>query len=145
MTNPMAVPPIARSAVAPVPKALERNTDRVPSTTQKPCDTFVISTTVTARASPAAPRTALRNHTERNERCESSRLRTSVRRPRAGHADPAVPRGLRAGRLERGVGHHPYGDPEHAGTKPGVERAADDVVRDAVGAARARTRGSAFS
>ena len=35
--NPTAVPPMARRAVAPVPRALERNTDMVPSTTQKPC------------------------------------------------------------------------------------------------------------
>ncbi len=67
-TNPMAVPPTARSAVAPVPSAFERSTDIVPSTTQKPCCTFVISTTATASASPAAPRSALRNQTERKER-----------------------------------------------------------------------------
>ena len=35
--NPRAVPPTARRAVAPVPSALERSTDIVPRTTQKPC------------------------------------------------------------------------------------------------------------
>ena len=75
-TKPIVVPPMARNAVAPVPRALERSTDNAPSTTQKPCDTFVISTTRTASASPAAPRTALRNQTERKERCETSRWPT---------------------------------------------------------------------
>ena len=37
MKNPTTVPPRARSAVAPVDAALVRNTDTVPSTTQKPC------------------------------------------------------------------------------------------------------------
>ena len=71
--KPTAVPPMARRAVAPVPRALERNTDMVPSTTQKPCETFVTSTTATANARPTAPRRALRNQTERKERCESTR------------------------------------------------------------------------
>ena len=35
--KPTAVPPTARNAVAPVPKALDRSTDKVPSTTQNPC------------------------------------------------------------------------------------------------------------
>src|ERR1700722_1740345 len=67
--KPTAVPPTARNAVAPVPNALDRNTDKVPSTTQKPCCTLVTSTTATARAKPTAPRNALRNQMERNERC----------------------------------------------------------------------------
>ena len=71
--KPSAVPPTARSAVAPVPSALERNTERVPSTTQKPCWTFVISITATASARPTPPRNALRNHTERKERWDRSR------------------------------------------------------------------------
>ena len=62
----------ARRAVAPVPRALDRRTERVPSTTQNPCSTAAISTTATASASPTAPRRALRNHTERNEKCEVS-------------------------------------------------------------------------
>ena len=85
--NPTAVPPMARRAVAPVPRALERNTDMVPSTTQKPCWTFVISTTPTARARPTAPRRALRNQTERNERCD-----TSLRARACGAVSSAIPR-----------------------------------------------------
>ena len=73
MTKPTAVPPTARSAVAPVPSALDRSTDSVPRTTQNPCETSVTSTTATARARPAAPRTELRNQTERKERCEAMR------------------------------------------------------------------------
>ena len=70
MTNPTAVPATARTAVDPVPSALDRNTDSVPRTTQNPCSTLVTSTIATASVSPAAPRTAFRNHTERNERSE---------------------------------------------------------------------------
>ena len=67
MTTPIAVPPTARSAVAPVPRAFDRRTDSVPRTTQNPCWTSVTSTTATARARPTAPRRALRNQTERND------------------------------------------------------------------------------
>ncbi len=67
-TKPTAVPATARRAVEPVPTALDRSTERVPSTTQKPCSTPLISTTATARARAAAPRTVLRNHTDRNVR-----------------------------------------------------------------------------
>src|ERR1022692_3860734 len=63
-TKPTAVPPTARRAVAPVPSAFDLSTDSVPRTTQKPCSTSVTSTTATAKASPAAPRTALRNQTD---------------------------------------------------------------------------------
>ena len=76
MTNPRVVPAMARAAVAPVPRALERSTDRAPSTTQKPCSTSVTSTTATAAARPAAPRRLFRNHTERKERWEVSRGQT---------------------------------------------------------------------
>ena len=72
-TTPTAVPPTARSAVAPVPRALERSTDMVPSTTQNPWETLVSSTTVTAMARPTAPRTALRNQTERNDKWDKRR------------------------------------------------------------------------
>ena len=76
-TKPTAVPAMARNAVEPVPRALDRSTDSVPSTTQKPCSTSVISTTATARASPAAPRTAFRNHTDRSDRWDLSRGHSS--------------------------------------------------------------------
>ncbi len=76
ITKPTVVPAMARAAVAPVPRAFDRSTDSVPSTTQKPCSTSEISTTATARARPTAPRTALRNHTERNETWDRIRLLT---------------------------------------------------------------------
>ena len=38
-TNPITVPPSARSPVDPVVSAVVRSTDIAPSTTQKPCDT----------------------------------------------------------------------------------------------------------
>ena len=63
--KPTTVPTTARTAVAPVPSAFERSTDSVPSTTQNPCCTSVASTVATARARATAPRTLLRNHTER--------------------------------------------------------------------------------
>ena len=63
--NPIAVPAIARSAVAPVADAFVRRTDSVPSTTQKPCWTVVTSATATATASATAPRRLLTNQTER--------------------------------------------------------------------------------
>ena len=77
-TNPTAVPATARRAVAPVPSALVRSTESVPSTTQNPCETPVTSTTATASASPAAPRIALRNHTECKDSCDENR-RQNVR------------------------------------------------------------------
>src|SRR5207342_1974288 len=63
--NPAAVPSRARMAVDPVAAALVRSTDKVPSTTQKPCCTLLRSATATATARATAPRTLLRNHTER--------------------------------------------------------------------------------
>ena len=59
--------------MAPVPSAFERNTDKVPSTTQKPWDTLVTSITATAMARPMAPRRALRNHTEWKRKWDRSR------------------------------------------------------------------------
>ena len=71
-------PATARSAVAPVPRALDRSTDRVPSATQNACETSVILATATASARAAAPRSELRSHTERtvrwiDARCLSAR------------------------------------------------------------------------
>ena len=86
-TKPTAVPPTARRAVEPVPKGVGPQHRQGASTTQKPCSTSVISTTATARASPAAPRTALRNHTERNERWETSR-----RQQRTEELSPVAPK-----------------------------------------------------
>ena len=65
ITNPSAVPASARTAVAPVAAALVRRTDRVPSTTQKPCWTVLTSATATATASATAPRMLLTNQTDR--------------------------------------------------------------------------------
>src|SRR5262249_26770155 len=71
------VPATARSAVAPVPRALDRSTDRVPSATQNACETPVILATATATARAAAPRKELRSQTERTvkwvaDRCHSA-------------------------------------------------------------------------
>ena len=94
----------------------------MPSTTQKPCCTSVTSTTATAMASPMAPRSALRNHTERNERWEQAPAEEQGVRF-APSAEPAVEHPGGTGRLERAVGHHAGGDTEGAGTKPRIERA----------------------
>ena len=59
------MPASARTAVAPVAAALVRRTDRVPSTTQKPCWTVLTSATATATASATAPRMLLTNQTDR--------------------------------------------------------------------------------
>ena len=90
-TNPPTVPATALRALAPVPRAFDRNTDRVPSTTQNPCCTFVASATATARDRPTAPRTLFRNHTERRvNRDEADRsMARSDRRARATTPSPA--------------------------------------------------------
>src|ERR1700716_898644 len=80
MTNPTTVPSNARIAVAPVAAALVRNTDNVPSTTQNPCCTPVASATAMAAASATAPRTLLRNHTERRLACRETTLAAAVSR-----------------------------------------------------------------
>ena len=129
-TTPSAVPVTARTAVAPVPSALDRSTDSVPSTTQKPCETLVISMTATARASPMAPRTALRNQTERKERWESSRCRVRVGDGLGCHPHPPIQNRLGACRLERRVGDHLGGDAERPRVEPGVERAGQALVPD---------------
>ena len=77
MANPTAVPTSARHAIDPVDEALVRSTDRVPSTTQKPCCTPVRSATATATASATEPRAALRNHTDRRLACRSSTVASS--------------------------------------------------------------------
>ena len=122
MTNPTAVPATARSAVAPVPRALDRSTDSVPSTTQNPCSTSVTSTTATARARPAAPRTAFRNHTEWKERCEANR-RHSIREELAVDGPQSlVAHRLGTGSLEDGIGHQLSGDTQSSGPKARVQR-----------------------
>src|ERR1700693_2650333 len=105
-TTPRAVPPTARTTVAPVPSALERSTDRVPRTTQKPCWTSMTSITATARASPMAPRTLVRN--PGGDGC-------------VGHAHLPLDDGFDPGRLERCVGDQPGGDPESPGVKSRVQ------------------------
>src|SRR5690349_11105790 len=64
-TTPSTVPASARNAVDPVAAALPRNTDNVPSTTQKPCSTPLAPATTTAALRATAPRRLLTNHTER--------------------------------------------------------------------------------
>src|ERR1039457_4447740 len=74
---PAAVPASALRMVRPVPSAFERGTDSVPRTTQKECwrpDFWAMNT---ATASPAAPRTLLRNHTERALACSTANCRTA--------------------------------------------------------------------
>jgi len=68
-TKPSTVPPSARSAVDSVDAALVRSTDRVPSTTQKPCWTEDRSATSTAAARASDPRRLFRNQTERKLAC----------------------------------------------------------------------------
>ena len=68
-TNPTTVPASARHAVPPVDAALVRSTDSVPSTTQNACCTPETSATATAAARASAPRSELRNHTERTVAC----------------------------------------------------------------------------
>ena len=68
MTMPTAVPASALITDRPVPSALERSTDRVPSTTQKECWRPVFWAMNTAMASPTAPRTLLRNQIDRCRR-----------------------------------------------------------------------------
>ena len=63
--KPTTVPPRARSAVDPVPRAFERSTDSVPRPTQNPWLTSVNWTTRAAMARAAAPRTLFWSHTER--------------------------------------------------------------------------------
>ena len=75
--KPITVPPIARSAVDPVVRAVVRSTDMAPSTTQKPWETSVISAIATAMASPRAPRTLFWNQTDRTVRCPVSTLGTA--------------------------------------------------------------------
>jgi hypothetical protein len=86
---------IASTTVVPVARALERSTEIVPSTTQKPFCASVTLATRTASASPAAPRTLLRNQTERKPACEPAMRRPS-RRPlrvgiRVGSGGPSPP------------------------------------------------------
>ncbi len=120
MKKPTAVPPMARRAVAPVPNALLRNTDSVPNTTQKPCETSVTSTTATASARPAAPRMALRNQTEWNDRWERQ-WATKLR-----DVDSPMPRRLsttvsRARCGQCGIGHHLGGDAQRPGMESRIE------------------------
>ncbi len=75
--KPMMVPSTACRALRCVPSALERSTDSVPSTTQKPCSTSVALASAIAAPRPTAARTALRNATER--RCSCARSSRSVR------------------------------------------------------------------
>ncbi len=60
-TSPTTVPPIARTIVWPVLRALERSTESVPSTIQNECCAPLSSATRIAIPSPAAPRTLLRS------------------------------------------------------------------------------------
>ena len=69
IANPTTVPARARHAVAPVEAALVRSTDSVPSTTQNPCCSPDTSAMATAAASATAPRSELRNQTERIVAC----------------------------------------------------------------------------
>ena len=92
-TIPIPVPVIASTTVVPVARALERSTEIVPSTTQKPFCASVTLATRTASASPTAPRRLLRNQTERIVECEPAIRRPSrrpVRRRPSGSA-PAAP------------------------------------------------------
>ena len=60
-TKPPTVPRIACSAVLPVPRTSTRSAVNVPSTTQKPWPTPVISTTATAIANASPDRSELRS------------------------------------------------------------------------------------
>ena len=80
MKIPANVPSSARAIEALVESAFERSTDIVPSTIQKPCWRSVSCATSTASASPIAPRTLLRNHTESVLACVSaSRVPAPIR------------------------------------------------------------------
>ena len=63
--KPIPVPITARHTRVPVVSALERSTDRAPSTTQKPCSTGNTCVTATASASPSPVRRLLRTATAR--------------------------------------------------------------------------------
>ncbi len=142
-TNPMAVPPTARSAVAPVPERVgAQHRQGAEHDPEAVLDVRDLDDGDGERQPGRAPhRVAEPDRAEREvgERAGA----TAVRRPCAGHGDPAVLDGSGAGRLERGVGHQPHGDPERAGMKARVERVAGDAVR--VPRARSPASGSAFS
>src|ERR1039457_1166844 len=74
---PAAVPASALRMVRPVPSAFERSTDSVPRTTQKEGWRPDFGAMNPATASPAAPRTLLRNHTERALACSTANCRTA--------------------------------------------------------------------
>ena len=64
MAKPIAVPSSPRTTFWPVLRALERSTDKVPSTIQNECCAPLRSAIRTAPASAIAPRRLLRSHTE---------------------------------------------------------------------------------
>ena len=86
IATPSVVPSTARTAVTPVPSALERSTDSEPSTTQNACCTSSAVDSPTAIDSPAAPRIAERRIAERRSSCwrVSSLAATDQRRRSAG-------------------------------------------------------------
>ncbi len=140
ITKPTVVPPIARSAVDPVPRAFERSTARVPSTTQMHV----------RRSPPRRPRPASEARCPPDRVAEPDRLEREVARepwPIGGHATRRCPRGARApaGRLrpsglERGVGHHRRRDTEGARVNAGSSRILDARIGAASGEGAGRSR-----
>ena len=80
--KPAIVPASPRSAVEPVAVALVRSTDSVPRTIQNACWTSLTLATATAAVSAIAPRTLLRNQTDRRlaSAAMMAAARTGVRR-----------------------------------------------------------------
>ena len=133
--KPMHAPRSACSAVAPVPSAFERSTDRAASTTQKACSTEVSFATTTASASPSAARAALRKRTDRGLQCARSTCQApvTVASPSARERTRVVGGGVRVARqLQRGQGE----SSQRERRAHGVDDARRPVGRDRRGGPR---------
>ena len=100
----------------------------MPRTTQNPCSTLVSSTTATAKASPALPRTALRNHTEWKERCEASRRQTATAGGSPVRPNPRLPSAATPAASRVAAATMLVEKPNDRAWKPGSS--ADAILRD---------------